>query len=133
MGFMEKANPGKGGPSTAALRRAAGQWLKKRREECSLSQRDLAKILGLDYYTFVSQLETGRGRIPPDRYVDWAKALQMPPKDFVFILMRYYDPITFRILFPEEGKQVVSQQRYKNAALCSKSTKEKIHETSGLG
>lgn len=83
------------------LRREAGRWLKQRREDCNLSQRQLADRLGLDYYTFVSQLETGRGRIPTERYHDWAEALNIAPRDFVLALMPYYDPITFGILFPD--------------------------------
>lgn len=82
------------------LRREAGRWLKQKREERNLSQRQVADLLGIEYYTFVSQLETGRGRIPPERYVDWAKALGIKPRDFVYMLMPYYDPVTFAILFP---------------------------------
>ena len=81
------------------LRREGGRWLKERREAAGLSQRQLAARVGADYYTFISQLETGRGRIPPDRYVDWAKALDIPEKEFVREILRFYDPITYRILF----------------------------------
>jgi transcriptional regulator with XRE-family HTH domain len=81
------------------LRRDAGQWLKCLREEQSLSQRDLAEKVGVEYYTFISQVESGRGRIPPDRYRAWAKALSVPTREFVIKLMRYYDPVTYRILF----------------------------------
>jgi transcriptional regulator with XRE-family HTH domain len=81
------------------LRREGGRWLKDLREKNGLSQRQLASAVGAEYYTFVSQLETGRGRIPPDRYVIWAKALNMPPREFVKQLMRYYDPVTFGLLF----------------------------------
>ncbi len=84
-----------------SLRRHAGRWLKQKREERKLSQRQLAELVGLEYYTFVSQLETGRGRIPAERYADWTGALGMPPRDFVYVLMRFYDPITFALLFPE--------------------------------
>jgi hypothetical protein len=84
---------------TQILRRQAGKWLKEKREESNLSQRELADRLGLDYYTFISQLETGRGRIPPERYIEWAQALGLKPRDFVLQLMRYYDPVTFSILF----------------------------------
>lgn len=91
-------------PESQALRREAGVWLKGKREERGLSQRQLADILNLDYYTFISQLETGRGRIPPERLVDWANALGIVPRDFVFALMRYYDPITFAILFGDTDK-----------------------------
>ncbi|WP_367715673.1 helix-turn-helix transcriptional regulator [Nitratireductor sp. GISD-1A_MAKvit] len=87
------------------LRREAGRWLKDKREEKKLSQRQLADLLGFEYYTFVSQLETGRGRIPPERYVDWANALGIEPRVFVKTLMRYYDPITFNILFSDEIPQ----------------------------
>ena len=92
-------------PESLALRRQAGRWLKQKREERGFSQRQLADRLSLDYYTFISQLETGRGRIPPERYADWAQALGMESRDFVFVLMRYYDPITFELLFPEEAER----------------------------
>lgn len=81
------------------LRREGGRWLKEQRETAGLSQRQLAAKVGADYYTFISQLETGRGRIPPDRYRDWAQALGVPERDFVRELLRFYDPITFEILF----------------------------------
>lgn len=81
------------------LRREGGRWLKELREKAGLSQRDVAARVGADYYTFISQLETGRGRIPPDRYRQWAAALEVDPKDFVRELMRYYDPLTHAILF----------------------------------
>ncbi len=87
---------------TQELRKEAGKWLKDLREHIGLSQRQLAKLVGAEYYTFISQLESGRGRVPPDRYLDWAKALEVPPRDFVKTLMQFYDPITFDILFTED-------------------------------
>ena len=84
------------------LRREGGKWLKELREGAGLSQRQLAAKVGADYYTFISQLETGRGRIPPDRYIEWAGALQVPEKTFVTNLLRYYDPITHAILFGDQ-------------------------------
>ena len=88
-------------PGVQDLRREGGRWLKEQREKAGLSQRQLAFKVGADYYTFISQLETGRGRIPPDRYRDWAEALGVPPAIFVRSLLRFYDPITFDILFSE--------------------------------
>ena len=88
-------------PNVQELRRSAGQWLKELREKRGLSQRQLAKLVGAEYYTFVSQLETGRGRIPPDRYRQWAEALEVAPAEFVRTLLRYYDPVTHGILFGE--------------------------------
>jgi transcriptional regulator with XRE-family HTH domain len=86
---------------TLDLRRAAGRWLKERREAHGLSQRQLAERVGTEYYTFISQLETGRGRIPPDKYRIWAEALGMGPREFVLALLPFYDPVTYEILFPE--------------------------------
>lgn len=84
------------------LRQQAGRWLKSLREEKGLSQRDLAKEVGLEYYTFVSQLEAGRGRVPPGQYEAFARALGVPLRDFVKTLMRYYDPLTYFALFEGE-------------------------------
>lgn len=86
---------------SARLRREAGHWLKELREARGISQRQLAARVGVEYYTFISQLESGRGRIPPDRYLDWARALDVSPRDFVGKLMRFYDPVTYGILFGE--------------------------------
>lgn len=81
------------------LRKEGGRWLKDLRERAGLSQRQLAGKVGTEHYTFISQLETGRGRIPPDRYHMWAAALGVPAKAFVQEILRYYDPMTFEILF----------------------------------
>lgn len=81
------------------LRQDAGRWLKELREAARLSQRQLSDKVGIEYYTFVSQLESGRGRIPPDRYEVWANALGQDPREFVKTLLAFYDPETYRILF----------------------------------
>ena len=86
-------------PEVQELRRMAGQWLRELREKRGLSQRQLATLVGAEYYTFISQLETGRGRIPPDRYRQWAEALSVDAAEFVRTLMQYYDPVTYDILF----------------------------------
>lgn len=85
------------------LRKEAGAWLRELREGRGLSQRRLADHLGYEYYTAISQLETGRGRIPPDRYEAWAEALGVPPVEFVRTLLGYYDPETYRILFAHKS------------------------------
>ena len=94
-------------PEVQELRRAGGAWLRTLREKQGLSQRDLAERVGAEYYTFISQLETGRGRIPPDRYANWAAALGLEPRLFVKSLMRYYDPVTHRLLFGQESDSEV--------------------------
>jgi len=90
-----------GSKLTKELRNEAGRWLRELRERRGLSQRDLAAKVGSKHYTFISSLESGRGRIPPDRYLAWAEALEVNPREFVHRLMSYYDPVTFGILFRE--------------------------------
>ncbi|GGC18761.1 transcriptional regulator [Marivita lacus] len=91
-------------PEEAKEQRATlGLWLKSLREAKGLSQRDLADLLSLDYYTFISQLENGRGKIPSHRYGEWAEALGQEPRSFVRELLRYYEPLTYQILFEDAG------------------------------
>jgi len=84
---------------TQNLRKQAGRWLRELREKRGLSQRELARKVGAEYYTLISQLENGKGRVPPDRYLVWAKALGVEPPAFVRRLMLYYDPVTYKIMF----------------------------------
>jgi len=84
---------------TQKLRNQAGHWLRELREERGMSQRELARKIGAKYYTFISQLEHGRGRIPPDRYLVWARALGVEPRAFVRGLMFHYDPVTYSVIF----------------------------------
>ena len=53
----------------------------------------------MDYYTFISQIEAGRGRVPAERFKEWAQALDMEPREFAINLMKYYDPFTFEMIF----------------------------------
>ncbi len=96
------ALPSRTADDVQELRRAAGRWLKELRETKGLSQRQVADKTGTEYYTFVSQLETGRGRISPDQYERWATTFEVDAKVFVKTLMRYYDPVTYEILFPHD-------------------------------
>ncbi len=90
------------GPEVQELRRQAGRLLRQMREQRGFTQRQLAQAVEVEYYTFISQIESGRGRIPPDRYELWAKALNVEARTFVKALTRFYDPITYRLLFGDE-------------------------------
>ena len=83
-----------------------GVWLRELREAQGLSQRDLSDALGLDYYTFISQLENGRGKIPSNRYRDWANALGQDTKTFVRKLLMHYDPVSYEILFSDTSEDM---------------------------
>ena len=84
------------------LRKDAGRWLQSMRKAAGLSQIDLAHLLGLKYYTFVSQVENGFGRVPSESMEAWARALGVTPSDFARQLLSYYDPQLHRLLFGEE-------------------------------
>ena len=86
------------------LRVHAGTWLRARREEKSLSQRELAEQIGTLYYTFISQIESGRGRIPAERYAAWAEALEMEPRAFAINMLRFYEPATHVLIFGNEDE-----------------------------
>jgi transcriptional regulator with XRE-family HTH domain len=92
-------------PHTKEPRAELGVWLKALREARGLSQRQMATQLSLDYYTFISQLETGRGKIPSRRYRDWATVLGQDPKAFMTTLLRHYEPEAYGMLF-EDSKGV---------------------------
>jgi transcriptional regulator with XRE-family HTH domain len=89
----------KSAPRSLELRKKAGAWLQVQRKAAGLSQIDLAGQLGLKYYTFVSQVENGFGRVPTDSMEAWAHALHVAAPEFARHLLRYYEPELHRLLF----------------------------------
>jgi transcriptional regulator with XRE-family HTH domain len=84
------------------LRRDAGKYIKKIREDKNLSQLDLSKALGYDYYSFISQIENGTSRVPPEGMRDWARNLGVPYNMFAKTLLRFYEPYFFEAMFTDE-------------------------------
>jgi transcriptional regulator with XRE-family HTH domain len=91
------------GTEAKALRRKGGQYVKSLRVAAEMTQRELALKIGLDYYTFISQIENGQGRVPPDLYAAFADALEVDRREFVREILKFYDPFTYQILFTSEG------------------------------
>ena len=87
------------GNDAKKLRKRGGDWLKDLRAKAGLSQVELAQRLGLKYYTFISQVENGFGRVPTHNMEAWAVALGIKPSDFARELLAYYDPELHRLLF----------------------------------
>jgi transcriptional regulator with XRE-family HTH domain len=86
-------------PRSKQSRKQAGTWLKELRGRASLSQIQLADALGFKYYTFISQVENGFGRVPVESMEAWAKALGADPTDFAKRLLSFYEPELYRLLF----------------------------------
>ena len=89
-------------PNAKQLRKEAGNWLKELRQRAGLSQIELAARLELKYYTFISQVETGYGRVPTESMEAWAEALGVKPAEFARRLLSFYDPDLYRLLFGEK-------------------------------
>ena len=82
------------------LRCEAGRFVAECRVAAGLTQKQLADRVGKAYYTFVSQVEGGSKRIPPDEIGDWAKAMGIDDvRWFARRLFRCYDPVMFSLVF----------------------------------
>lgn len=94
-----------GNPDAVRLRKLAGKYIRERRESAGLTQQEVAKAVGLDYYTMVSQIELGKNRVPPDKLSRFAQALDCDPREFGKRLLQYYDPFMWQMLFggPSRG------------------------------
>lgn len=87
------------------LREECGAWLRGLREAVNISQREFAAALGLEYYSFISQIESGKGRVPTHQIKDWARILKVPPREFARNILRFYDPVNYALLFSDEEDQ----------------------------
>jgi len=96
---MARAKQAETVPKAVERRKQAGAWLQARRKAAGLSQIELAARLGLKYYTFVSQVENGFGRVPTGTMELWARALNVAPAEFVRRLLAWYEPELYRLLF----------------------------------
>lgn len=83
----------------AALRRQAGNFLKRMREMAGLTQLELSERADLGYYTKVSQFETGRAIISPSDMPRYASVLGVPPDEFAKTLLRCYQPVVYQMIF----------------------------------
>lgn len=86
-------------PTSLVMRKRFGAILKEQRETAGKTQRDVAELLSYDYYTMVSQIERGLGRIPPEDLVVWAAAYRQPLKDFAKSYLYWTDPYVYSALY----------------------------------
>ena len=70
----------------------------------------MAEKTGLRYYTFVSQVENGLGRVPIEAQAVWAQSLGLDPSQFARTLLRYYEPELYRLLFDGAAEEAEPEQ-----------------------
>lgn len=51
--------------------------------------------------SLASQIESGRGRVPPSQIRAWAEALNIPVREFAIELIRFYDTVNHELIFGE--------------------------------
>lgn len=83
------------------LRRGFGIWLKEKRERKGLTQADLGHELGLKYYSFISQVENGLGRIPQELYARWADGIGVEKEEFAWVALSRLEPGLYELLQPQ--------------------------------
>lgn len=86
-------------PTSLVMRKRYGAHLKQLREDCGLTQRDVAEKLDYDYYTMISQIERGLGRVPPEDLPTWAAAYRQPLKEFAKTYLYWTDPYVYSALY----------------------------------
>lgn len=65
----------------------------------------MARLIDIEYYTFISQVEIGRGRIPTEKYAIWANALNVEASEFIVQVLQYYEPLIYKHLFSGEAEE----------------------------
>ncbi len=65
-------------------RKQFGSWLKKVRENASLTQADLAKAMSYDNPQIISNIERGVSALPTKRISEFAEALKCDPVELEF-------------------------------------------------
>jgi len=93
-----------------ARRKHAGMVLKQLRAKAGYTQKELAQKAGLEYYTFISQIENGSGRVPVELYGEFAQAYGVDVEKFSRMMLRMYDPTLYNWLFYHSRDEDEDQQ-----------------------
>ncbi|MFC5039070.1 helix-turn-helix domain-containing protein [Tianweitania sediminis] len=87
-------------------------YLKELREAIGLSQREIASLAGFEYYTFVSQIETGAAKLPPAQMKRYAEIVKASPREFAITLLRHYEPHHYEMIFTDDlAKRITDRDR----------------------
>lgn len=85
-----------------------GQFLKRCRNSKGYTQPQMAEAVGQNYFTVISQIENGSGKIPTTDIHLWAEALGVPTPDLAKAYVKAYDRPLFEALFTPGDRSVVS-------------------------
>lgn len=96
-------------------KRIIGERCRDEREAKSLTQRELAAMLDIGE-TGISQLETGRSCVTPERYFQIAKIFELDMADFGKFILRHTDPWIFSMIFGTEDRVLRSDLKALSAA-----------------
>ena len=88
-------------------RRRIGRYISSMRHKAGLTGRELGLKVGIGP-TGISAIETGRNPVPPERYEDFAKALNVPRDEFAKVLLEHTNPWLYSMMF--HGERRVSQR-----------------------
>ena len=82
-----------------------GQILKGLRVAAGLTQEQFAGLVQQEYFTFISQVETGRCRIPAQDTELWARILGVDPQAFAKECVRFYEPVEYyQVIYRDDHK-----------------------------
>lgn len=82
--------------ASADKRRAEwGKDIKMLREAAGLTQEQFARLVGQNYFTMISQVETGRSRVPPVDTERWAYVLGVDTQAFAQRCVQAYETVEY--------------------------------------
>lgn len=84
-----------------SYRLTVGRWVAEHREKAGLTQRELAKLLGVEG-TFISSIECGRNPLPPERYKEFVETLNIAPRVAGKFLLEFTNPWLFALIYGED-------------------------------
>lgn len=90
-------------------RNTLGARLKEMREAQGFTQNALAKALGLEYYTMISQMELGYVSIPPAFWAPIADILGQKRDEWVLTCLDEINPEIYQALFGMLSKDEVAR------------------------
>lgn len=80
-------------------RREAGAYLRQLRLTNGLTQLQLARLLGIDWYTMIGQVERGTVGLPPWQMHLWADAFGVGRAVFAKRLLLHYEPHYWEMIY----------------------------------